>query len=462
MKWALAASLVIALSMTAVISRRPKLVLLFAWVLSLTYNRQYFSFESLAGNNSSQGPYWIVADFFFALLLALWAAEAVVFKRIRRPESVAVSALFLPFAVVGSLSALGAERPDWSLYELIRAAKVVAIFLYVRYNFTKYEWWTGAVAMVCAAFLQSAMGILEVSTGRTGVLGVLGLGKSLAEFPEVFSQEQFYGWRRATGTMNHPPYLACYLLLTLPMPLAVALSGAHRHIRAIAGACGIVGLVGLACTLSRWPWALAVGQLLLLLVVLTALHMLSVKRALGMLSVAGFVGILALLPFTDFIADRINRDLDRSLDFRANENRVAMAMFADHPLLGVGPNNYKLYLEHYNSEMVWALGNEDIAVKTLKVRFIAAPQNGFLLPLAETGIAGFCAFLFFLGAVLVVGVRAIAASDGWHRSALIGLVIGMLGVIAQQIVDYSFWTDPVLYSFALAVAMLAEARVLES
>jgi O-antigen ligase len=221
-------------------------------------------------------------------------------------------------------------------------------------------------------------------------------------------------------------------------------------------------VIGLTCTLSRFPWLLAIAQVLLLLVALTVFGMLPVQRTLGLLLLGACTGALALAPFAPFIADRISRDFDRSVEFRQNENRVAFAMFADHPLLGVGPNNYKLHLARYGSEMVWALDrdSEDLAVRTLHVRFIAAPQNGFLLPLAETGLAGLCAFLFYLAGAFAVGLRAVSACSGLDRVAVLGLVVGMAGVVAQQIVDYSYWTDPVLYTFTLIVAMLAVAPAL--
>jgi hypothetical protein len=456
MKLLLGAGLCFALWIAVVISKRPKLVLLFAWVVSLTYNRQYFSFEAIAGDNGAQGPYWIVSDFFFVLLLAIWIYEAAIRKRVERPQGLAVHAFFLPFALVGALSALGADRPDWSLYELIRAAKVVLILCYVRYNFTLESWWTCALAMICAVVFQAGLGTAEVITQRSGVLGVLGLGMP-DDMPEEFSQERFYGWHRATATMNHPPNLACYLLLTVPLALGVALAPAPRRIRTIAAVASLIGLAGLACTLSRWPWVLAIGQSAFLLFALTWLGLLPAKQTLGLLSIGALAGTIAILPFAGFIADRINRDLDRSLEFRDNENRAAVAMFADHPVVGVGLNNYILHIAEHGSEMVWALDNPDVAVKRMHVRFIAAPQNGFLLPLAETGIAGFSAFLLYLVAAGVVGIRAIAASAGWHKGATLGLVTGMLGVIAQQIVDYSFWVDPVFYTFALIVGMLAVA-----
>lgn len=460
MKLAIVAAGLVALCVAALGTRRPKLVLLFAWIVSLTYNRQYFTFEAFAGNNGAQGPYWIIADLFLLLLLVLWAYERVVLKRVSRTNAAPAHLFFLPLAFAGLVSALGADRPDWALYELVRAVKVLVILLYVRANFTREEWVTSAVALTLAAVMQAGLGTAEVATKRSGLMGVLGFSQPAADLPEELQQENFYGWHRATGTMNHPPNLACYLLLILPLPLAFALTATDQRVRTLCALAGLVALVGLACTLSRWPWVLAAGQIALLVLALTWTGLLPVQRTLGLAAVGTFVALVTILPLSNFIVDRMTRDLSRSVEFRENENKVAMAMFADHPLTGVGLNNYILHLAKYGSEMVWALDNPDIAVKRLRVRFIAAPQNGFLLPLAEMGIAGLCAFLFYLAGVVALGVRAVAHSDGWRRPAVIGLLIGILGVVAQQVVDYSFWVDPVFYSFALVAAMLATAPVL--
>src|SRR5438552_7684372 len=150
----------------------------------------------------------------------------------------------------------------------------------------------------------------------------------------------------------------------------------------IAAFASLIGLVGLACTLSRWPWVLAIGQVIVLPVALTWLRLLPARQMLGLLSIGALAATMAILPFSDFIADRINRDLDRSLEFRETENRAALSMFADHPLIGVGLNNYILHFVVHGSEMAWTLCNAHIAVKQRLVRFTAAPSDRSLPPLA--------------------------------------------------------------------------------
>jgi O-antigen ligase len=130
-----------------------------------------------------------------------------------------------------------------------------------------------------------------------------------------------------------------------------------------------------------------------------------------------------------------------------------------NPFLGVGLNNYRVHLLEYDPALAWIEADEEFPVKR-HLRFIAAPQNGFLFVLAETGILGLGAFLLYIVGVLLIGMRATFATADYRRAAHVGLVIGILGVLGQQAIDYSFWVDPVLYTFTLIVGMLNNASVL--
>src|SRR5712692_2488479 len=46
---------VVGLAWATFVYKRPKETFLFGWVFSLTYNRQYFVFDGLLGNNGMQG-----------------------------------------------------------------------------------------------------------------------------------------------------------------------------------------------------------------------------------------------------------------------------------------------------------------------------------------------------------------------------------------------------------------------
>jgi O-antigen ligase len=318
-------------------------------------------------------------------------------------------------------------------------------------------------ALGCALVAQSILGTMEVVTKRSGVLGLLGLGSAeeMAVLGEQSTPERFYGWWRATGTMNHPPNLASYMLLTIPLLLALGLSLYRGVPRVLAALGGLAGLVGLACTLTRWPWALAALQAALLVVGLARLRVLRLKQAIAIFAIAVCVGTAVLVPFKDAIMDRMTRDFARSVDERSKGVHAGISMFTDNnPFLGVGLNNYKVHMLTYQPEAEWTLQHEDLSVRLFHLRFLVGPWNGFVFVLAETGLLGLCAFLVYLVGAFAAGARAIAATDGPARAASFGIVLGLVGVLGHQLTDYSLFVDPVLYTFALMVGMLNNAPVL--
>ena len=437
----------------AFVSGYPKAVLLFAWVFSLTYNRQYFNFDAIVGKYGAGGPYWIVSDVFLISLLVLWVAELVLLKRTSPPRGDRLWPWYLPFVIACFISILFAEETAWGFFEMIRVVKVALILLYFRYNVGKVEWWACVAALGCAVIAQSALGTIEVAVGRTGVFGVLGLSGAEAAGPEELSQENFYGWRRATATMTHPPNLACYLVLTIPLFLTLGLTFRHRLIQILAFATGVIGLVGLACTLSRWPWMLAGVQGILILGGLCWLGLMPLERTLGLFCVAVFLGMLVLAPFTGLIMDRLTRDLKEFIDFRAKENQLGMDIGMGSPFVGVGLNNYKIHMARRAPEWEWALNMEEYSIKQLHIRPIAAPHNGFLAIFAETGILGLGSYGIYLLGVLRITLKAIRSTEGYLKSACFGVLLGFLGLIAQQAIDFSLWVDPLLYTFPIMIGM---------
>jgi O-antigen ligase len=76
---------------------------------------------------------------------------------------------------------------------------------------------------------------------------------------------------------------------------------------------------------------------------------------------------------------------------RATENLVAVHMFADHPLAGVGPGEYAVLYRDYTRE----IGSDD--------RSLRAPHSLPLEIAAEQGLGGIVAWLT-VAAVLVVTI----------------------------------------------------------
>src|SRR5262249_41588032 len=121
---------------------------------------------------------------------------------------------------------------------------------------------------------------------------------------------------------------------------------------------------------------------------------------------------------------------------------------------GFGLNNTELFLGHYLPDMEWGLVVEEFATHTLHLRAPIALGNGFLHVLEETGMLGLAGFLCFVIGGLVNGLRSLAKTAGAPRALCFGMLIGVIGALAEQIVDTPLWVDPVLYTFTLFFGLL--------
>ena len=453
---AIAAIAVMAICIFAAVSRRPRQVLLFCWVVSLTYNRNYF-FESVAvlRESGSYGPYWNPSDIFLVALLALWAHERVARKRAARPLGPAVWPWLAPFVAACVLSVVGAQRVDWGAFEMLRIARIILILWYVRFNVRVDDWWACVGGFAVAALIQATMGVTYVLTGvRPGLAAILGAedGEALRALLEGVPRDEY---RRAEGTFGHPNTMALYLLLVGPLFLALAATSLTRRARAACAITGLVALVGIAVTLSRTSWVLVVVQCAVLVVGLRALGVIPADRALGSLCVGAFLAALVLLPFAGGIERRITEDLQETLDFRARHDRIALEIWQSAPFTGVGLNNYSDTLGRRGEpevEVFLLVG--DFVRTTLDLRVTAWVHNIYLLMLAETGAVGLATFLLFLVGTAVMGVRALRTPGPVWAAAGLGLFVGTLGVHAHGLQEAALWIDPDTYSFALVVGLL--------
>ena len=439
----------------AAVSRHGRSVFLFAWVLSLTYNRQFWSFAPIVGDHGAFGPYWMVSDLLLLLLLLLWVADAAILKRPQRVQAGRFLPWYGPFAVVAALSVLGAAEPAWAIGDLVRVAKLGLVLMYFRYNVGPREWWVVVAALGTALAAQSVLGILEVLSGRTGVLWIFGLQETEAREALGF-EELFGGWTRATGTLAHPPYLAAFMLLTVPIFCSLALTLKDRRNHWLCAGVAVLGLVGLCCTLARLAIVLMMLQLILLVGALTRRGMLPLTRALAAGAGAGLVlGVLGTVS-ADLIHDRLTRDLGPSVDQRVEEYRVAIDMLSDHPLLGVGLNNYAAHMQRYGSRVAWGIERRwhEASLRVTHMRLLAGPLNGFLYVATVTGLLGLAAFLWLAAGGLILAGRAAAAHPHAPvRAVCLGSMVGMVGMYLHQALSYDIWVDTVISVWIVMIGL---------
>jgi putative inorganic carbon (hco3(-)) transporter len=206
--------------------------------------------------------------------------------------------------------------------------------------------------------------------------------------------------------------LAFYLALTSPRAPARILAAA------IAGAC----LVATVYTQSR----AALIALFVTVIVIGALR--GVRPHVLALGTCGAV-VLGLLVLPQSLEQRIG-DLsqfadstpatlqDTSLRGRTGENLAGFEMWADHPLIGVGPDNFEVRYPEYA---------EAIGLDPRPQRRSA--HNLYLESLAETGLLGALPFFTLLGLALVGGWRARSRLSGGDALLGEGLFAALLAFL---------------------------------
>jgi O-antigen ligase len=150
--------------------------------------------------------------------------------------------------------------------------------------------------------------------------------------------------------------------------------------------------IAIALTFSRGA-ALAAGIILLAMVALRYIRISHVVAAAGLIAVVliavpsygarvtTITGLFSLLS-----EDSAAGGADNSLLSRATENLTALSVWADHPLVGVGPGEFPSYYRDYADEIGISVRAQD-----------REAHNLYLGIAAETGALGLIAFL---GAVI--------------------------------------------------------------
>jgi O-antigen ligase len=191
----------------------------------------------------------------------------------------------------------------------------------------------------------------------------------------------------------------------------LALVHVRSSARAVAAGLAVVCAVGVVYTQSR----AALTALFVVAVAIGVLRGVRLRVLAAAACAAIAVGLLVLpqslqqrvgaLP--DLLSSDPAAQQDTSLRGRTSENLAAFRMWADHPLLGVGPDNFEGRYLAYSA----AIGIDPRPQQR-------GAHNLYLESLAETGILGALAFFSVLALALTGAWRARSRLPG--RDALLG------------------------------------------
>lgn len=164
---------------------------------------------------------------------------------------------------------------------------------------------------------------------------------------------------------------------------------------------------------------------------------------------------------TDYISGSADKSRNTTL-MRVFTWKIARQMFADHPLTGVGADNFGL--EFRNSRIDYAANNPDDELLSIAEDYmVERAHNEFLQIFAELGIVGAMIFLALAGGFLFLTAKAFAANGCRFSPLLWAYLAGFCGFFVSSMVSsFSFRVvqNGIVFFFLLALATVEVQKIL--
>ncbi|HET7037835.1 MAG TPA: oligosaccharide flippase family protein [Thermomicrobiaceae bacterium] len=369
-----------------------------------------------------------------ALLYALWLGELLLRRTENRPNPRSALPLFVYVGFAG-LSLLAATERSLSVFELFMLLQTLLLFIYLVSTVRTRADVEFVVGVLLAGVLLESIVILATFALHHDLhfLGIKTRTDSSINGKVVSPR---YG-----GTIGGPNGAAAYFELLLVPALALAWRGRSKLWRLLGcSACGL-GLLSLLLTQSR-------GGMLALAVSLAVFTAIAVRR--GWLSpvipITGVIGaaVLLLTVHGALPARFFDSEGAQAADGRWPLLKLALRVIRDHPLFGVGANNFAVILKQY-------------ATPDLSADWLYTVHNKYLLVWAEDGAVAFAGFILFLLASLRRGLRASRIQDPTMAIIAAALLASLVGHMVHMALD--IFNDRTLVEELWVIAALLTALV---
>jgi putative inorganic carbon (HCO3(-)) transporter len=387
-----------ALSGALVLLVRPE------WATLVVVFLLYVNFPALASRRGV--PVALASS--FLLLLALPLLYHVVLRR-ERLRSDTPFRLMVAFLVVLVISSVGAKNPEmaaeyrksfiteglllyWLVVNVIRSLPTLRRVI-----------WT---ILFAGALLGALTAYQEVTKSYHQQFG--GLVQRYSEYLELRARaedpdirerlESYSGVRSARpgGPVSQANRFA--QILVVLVPLGVFMHRTSRSARARFCALMLGGLIlcGMILTLSRGNFVTLVAVTIMMMflkwvrpsrVLLCALLL---SAAVPVVAPAFFTRIKSIATSGSLLSDdpTKHRQADGAIRGRTTEMLAALHVFLDHPVLGVGPAQFQLYVQEYGSAP---------GISFRDIHGQRRAHNLYLEMAAENGVVGLAVFLAVIG-----------------------------------------------------------------
>ncbi len=287
----------------------------------------------------------------------------------------------------------------------------------------------------------------EVSLNREGLLRVVDGLVLGAVMVSLFGLYQYFvtgdviaaeGVLRVRAVYGSPNNLGLYLGRIVPLLVAFGFLGQHRWRRyGYLVACLPVVLC-LYLTHSRGAWLLGVPAALLFLGLIRG------RRALLAACAAVIGAVVALVPLAGAERIRSLLDLSEGTGFlRLKLWQATLNMIRDHPLFGVGLDNFLYQYPRYMLPEAWEEPD------------LSHPHNILLDWWTRLGVLGVGALIWMLVGFFTLGLRVYRSlEDGELRVLALGLMGSMVDFLAHGLIDNSYFLVDLAFVFFLSLGIV--------
>jgi O-antigen ligase len=442
LKWQIAFSVVLGISLLMSMVGSPKRILLLVLALSTSIyfakgfitRPGYFSLANGAGIDLS--------DVLAVLLLLVFLAKlALRLTTIRIFPLITIAAL--AWLILSSLSLVAARDSELAAFQLINMGKMLLLCWVVASSVgSEVDVTMVITGLMLGMLFQAVVGVYQGVTGHPTGLNFL------TETAEVHQQALSGGLvNRVQGTLGHPNSFAMYISTVIPFALASLFSTTRRSLKVLAGITLCLGGPALIFSLSRSAWINFVLIISIVLALAVRRKRISSKAAMMIAGITCLILIGLTFFGPDVILSRLTSDDQGSAYSRLPLAQTALAIIRDHQWVGVGLNNYTLVSPQYDAR---AIADQSPLVV----------HNAFLLIAAETGLVGLAPFLTFLAILLTQAWRIVdRAPDDTVWVAGVGILSAFVALALHSMADYDLLRSTQVFTQFWIIAGLSAALI---
>ena len=374
------------------------------------------------------------------ILYGMWLSELLIKSRAGSKTSLKGSQPLILYLYLGfvSLSLFTARNVTYSSYELFMLIQIFLLYLYIVKTVRNRQDVLFIITMLfISLILESMIMIFLLATGQSfSIAGISGRINAGTVIPGQVS--------RIAGTLGSPNTAASYLSILLAPSLSILKTNLARSYKLLGALAFCLGTIGLISTFSRGGWIAYVISISLLVIVAWLNGRLTLKLPLTIILVL----TAAFLLFSSTINERLTGNDMGSAYSRIPQYELAFRIINDHPLLGIGANNYGLVIKEYEQAL-----SKDV--------FFWAVHNKYLLVWAETGIGGLLTFLFFIVTAIRYGWLTWKANHPFLSPIALGFSAAIIGQMAHMLFDVFHSRPQVQLLWVIAGLLLALNNILK-